>query len=782
MHLLPRRTMALGKLLLFRGTGAPHKPNSNNNKNNTSVSASSSATACSVALLLCAAGATLTLLAASTATLRARVAARYGGGGGFGGGGSGGGGGRGWFPAFPAAAKGAGEEAARVAAAAAAEAKAEAARVAAARAYRARCDPYARIGMLTMNGTWLPIPFDLPDAAAAASLPVPPSSSSNVSSSYSSSSSSASSSSAKPNITASTTAAGSRSSSSSSSSSTSSTSPGAPPGPTACPPSTTPPTNHHAAILAATPAGRAAAASSSSSAPARLPRHLRNKLVLIVGDSNDRNMNVYLCPRLNGTLSTVQLDGAREMPRDGKSFSSVCVVREAASPSASSSSSSSSSTSSSSGVPRAGVLVVATVFHYGVEVHPTRRNVAPMGRHAETGFPIDSKGRVAWVPAMLAGAAGALFPELCERDGVPGCVVAAKTRAAAEGKEADGVVVPTAAAAGKAAGKAGEERQGGGGGGLVAPAKVRRGEVYIRPGAPPGKAESEGEAPAGSSAGEDVDGSDVDADDDYDFDGGIAGMDYYPDDDQDVDVVSTSAQRRGPRPRGRRRRRRRSPEEGFSAYDHFNISAATAKVLPPAGYFPVPDLVIAQSLLWDLREWHGEQPAGVAWGEMVAQRGVLQGWADKYVRDMIVPLRRVVDEGAATAAGVAVDKGAEGGREQPRRRRVPIMVRTCPLTRIPHKLFPPHAVSAMNHAVRAIAARLSGEEAGGGGHGGGGVQDDGDNIEPILRGVLDWAKTMEGVDTLVQDGFHHTLEGYNAYSQMIMNELELLDWENKLFW
>ncbi|KAJ3159044.1 hypothetical protein HK101_001141 [Irineochytrium annulatum] len=118
-----------------------------------------------------------------------------------------------------------------------------------------------------------------------------------------------------------------------------------------------------------------------------LPPHLRNKLVLYVSDSNDRNTIISTCQRMNGTLTTHMILDISIIPpgQDNQGDARLCVVRG----------------------PPGQVLVLVFIFNYGIsnDSGEHRNHVRP-GLSAKFVDVVDS------VPPFLAKLAPVYFPEL----------------------------------------------------------------------------------------------------------------------------------------------------------------------------------------------------------------------------------------------------------------------------------------------------------------------------------------------------------------------------------
>ncbi|KAJ1556067.1 hypothetical protein HK405_007656 [Cladochytrium tenue] len=398
--------------------------------------------------------------------------------------------------------------------------------------------------------------------------------------------------------------------------------------------------------------------SAVTSGGASLPSYLRNRLVLVVGDSNDRYTSMSLCESIGGVRVVVDKDGSEPTEDSCRTQSQLCTVRDGS----------------------GAVFAWLSVFQVGVEMVAGRKNNFEGSTHCENGFPVDIRDRLKWIPALLAGAAKRHFPEICARDGVPGC--------------------------GDAGSSEHFRRHGD-----DARASFEAAEPVV---AEEGRANNDGGA-------------------------GIVNRD-----------------------------------EGDAAID----SAERPTLQPPAGieYFPVPDLVIAESALWDIREWHLYQQ-DYPWDEITMVPGLLQSWVEKFLTRLMSPLRSVLDEAVRRKMSRSSKPIAEGS-VLPAENRVPLMIRTCPLPTFGHARFPPHIVETLNMLIHDLAARASDErwrypttistppaaaaateEA------------------SLFRGVLDWARLVRGVNSHLADGFHQDNRSTLAFAQMVMSEVELIDLE-----
>ncbi|KAJ1538366.1 hypothetical protein HK405_013890 [Cladochytrium tenue] len=415
-----------------------------------------------------------------------------------------------------------------------------------------------------------------------------------------------------------------------------------------------------------------------TSGGAWLPAHLRNRLVFVVGDSNDRHANIHMCDRVGGTHTVVGLDGSEPDETSCRAHTHVCTVRDGS----------------------GAVFVWLTMFHLGVEMAAGRKNIFDASLYCEGGFPVDIRDRLQWVPSLLLGAAQKHFPEICARDGVPGCVL---------GGEQDGALRRRDA--------------------FVADSSSSDGgsELVLGDGA-------EGASPDGAPSGESGDGA---------VDG------------ENADAVAVA--------------------EVVEVVEIVNVAPEIFAPPPDVKYFPIPDLVVAQSSIWDVREWRlylsdVEAPLD----DITATPGVLQTWLDKFVTLFLQPLRAILDTGVQRRTELvsvgAASISADG--------RVPLMVRTCPMPTTAHEAFPPHVVESQNEVVRELAAYASDEWWRYASSAAVPPPSQGQQQQPMLfRGVLDWAQLVRGVDSVQPDGFHQDDGGVLAFAQMVMSELELLDLE-----
>ncbi|KAJ1547433.1 hypothetical protein HK405_005891 [Cladochytrium tenue] len=435
-------------------------------------------------------------------------------------------------------------------------------------------------------------------------------------------------------------------------------------------------------VLAQPPTDHLKALSLAKSGGAWLPAHLSNRLVFVVGDSNDRHANIHMCDRVGGTHTVVDLDGSDPEEYSCRAHTHVCTVRDGS----------------------GAVFAWLTMFHLGVEMAAGRKNIFNSPSYCENGFPVDIRDRLQWVPTLLAGAAKKHFPEICARDGVPGCV---------PGSE-----------------------QGG---------PLRRRDSTL-----------DGEGNALKEAVESVEGESTAA-----VAGEAGAAEKEPTDGENNNSTAKGAEQ----PKAAAK-----PDPGPT-------------VLTPAEleYFPIPDLVVAQSSIWDVREWRLYQDADTPWNDITATPGVLQTWLDKFVTLLVRPLRAVLDAGVQKQSLLARQARRSGSPAVPADGRVPLMLRTCPLPAIAHEQFPPHIVASQNEVVRGLAARASDERWR---HSAASSASAVASLvlrqqkQPMLfRGVLDWAQLVLGVDSVQTDGYHQDNHGALAFAQMVMSELELLDLE-----
>ncbi|KAJ3073301.1 hypothetical protein HDU98_001851 [Podochytrium sp. JEL0797] len=125
----------------------------------------------------------------------------------------------------------------------------------------------------------------------------------------------------------------------------------------------------------------------------RFPPHLANKLVLLIGDSFERNLVTELCGEentvaalLNGTLTHNPISIKTITVGDSR----ICTLR----------------------AKNNDVFVAINIFHFGI--------VSDFSRYPQDGFhwakgysPVLASERIQWIPHMLRSVAGHAFPELC---------------------------------------------------------------------------------------------------------------------------------------------------------------------------------------------------------------------------------------------------------------------------------------------------------------------------------------------------------------------------------
>ncbi|KAJ3326531.1 hypothetical protein HDU76_012840 [Blyttiomyces sp. JEL0837] len=134
-----------------------------------------------------------------------------------------------------------------------------------------------------------------------------------------------------------------------------------------------------------------------------LPKELSNKLVIIYGDSQDRNIATTFCERTKGTLTVVDHVGRIIVPTSNAAGGDcrICVVRRPQSPGE--------------------AFVLISGFHFGVAFDDSLLGPSDPGWTSHTeGLPHwqTTYNRVKMLPWILHDVAGFAFPELCEGAGV----------------------------------------------------------------------------------------------------------------------------------------------------------------------------------------------------------------------------------------------------------------------------------------------------------------------------------------------------------------------------
>ncbi|KAJ3327757.1 hypothetical protein HDU76_011174 [Blyttiomyces sp. JEL0837] len=178
-----------------------------------------------------------------------------------------------------------------------------------------------------------------------------------------------------------------------------------------------------------------------------LPSHLANKIVLLIGDSQDRNTVDTFCSVSGGEWLYIPLDGVIDETSPYNTWHTdchVCIVRRLkegggngndsnhaggvgggsmplAGKNKSNKSPNTNSTSPSTSPSSTNLknklthdfLIMINVFHFGVERISARHG--GFGGHipANNRTPITTKDRISWIPYLLRNAAKRLFPEVC---------------------------------------------------------------------------------------------------------------------------------------------------------------------------------------------------------------------------------------------------------------------------------------------------------------------------------------------------------------------------------
>jgi hypothetical protein len=152
---------------------------------------------------------------------------------------------------------------------------------------------------------------------------------------------------------------------------------------------------------------------------------------------------------------------------------------------------------------------------------------------------------------------------------------------------------------------------------------------------------------------------------------------------------------------------------------------------PPEDWSPIPDLITAQSSLWDFQQWLQESIYETN-EALMAHPNRMEDWVDSFLTRLVNPIREVYPT-------------------------APLVLRTCPLTS-EKSFFPRFAIAKMNEVIVALSAsQVNG-----------------------IRGVLNWDRLVRGWDQIELDGFHQSEKSIFAYAQMLLSELELLHVENSL--
>ncbi|KAI9334345.1 hypothetical protein DFJ73DRAFT_764147 [Zopfochytrium polystomum] len=508
-----------------------------------------------------------------------------------------------------------------------------------------------------------------------------------------------------------------------------------------------------------------------------LPPHMRNKLVLLIGDSQERNTLTSLCGYVGGTLSLIKLNGsviddwAYALGGDSR----LCVVRDL----------------------KGNVHVWVSIFHFGVHRDPTRP-FDGWGAHLEPGFPHASQDRVRWIPYLLAGIAQEFFPELCIAAGRP-CPPSAP----------HAHVVPQAPAGGAAAAADHPPHM------VQSPDDPNLWIVYVDQNGIPiypdddaafGKSAASSDA-AGAAADDDllalsaedaaaagtVEGTAAtdpvfatsnDLSEKHHHGVAVARVDAIADgirlhrrsegggggDSEPHAHEHDHAEQHNGRLHRRARTAKtphRRPASSYAAPSNGPPPERfPAEPLTEPEWFPVPDLVVAQSSLWDLIQWldlftgalrpGGGAPRAPA--DVLTVPGLPGRWAHDLRVHLIDAVRSVLPAPAPALSSSSSSSGGQRRKNGTFASGVPLVMRTTPLTGPPSG-FPPRVVAAMGDIQRLVAAQ---ERASG-----------------SVRGVIDWERAVRGLGTLDADGFHQNEWSQLAYAQMVMSELESVVYEQE---
>ncbi|KAJ3235444.1 hypothetical protein HDU81_000452 [Chytriomyces hyalinus] len=127
---------------------------------------------------------------------------------------------------------------------------------------------------------------------------------------------------------------------------------------------------------------------------ASLPDFMANKMVLLIGDSFERNALKYICRVTGAQIMTAKLNGSiTHQPKEGDAR--ICVIRDTENNSA---------------------FIAINIFHFGV-LNDFKGMPKLNGMHWSGDSPLNVTSRISWIPSLLRNVAAAAYPELCTSSG-----------------------------------------------------------------------------------------------------------------------------------------------------------------------------------------------------------------------------------------------------------------------------------------------------------------------------------------------------------------------------
>ncbi|KAJ3124146.1 hypothetical protein HK100_011349 [Physocladia obscura] len=123
-----------------------------------------------------------------------------------------------------------------------------------------------------------------------------------------------------------------------------------------------------------------------------LPGHLQNKLIILVGDSFERNLIGHICSFPDAELIKASLEGVIQLGEGKHDDCQICTIRK-----------------------NGKVFVTINIVHFGVRLPEN----AYRNWWSENLSPFETSVRMTWIPNFLRSVAAYTFPELCTTDSCP---------------------------------------------------------------------------------------------------------------------------------------------------------------------------------------------------------------------------------------------------------------------------------------------------------------------------------------------------------------------------
>ncbi|ORY51115.1 hypothetical protein BCR33DRAFT_846744 [Rhizoclosmatium globosum] len=200
------------------------------------------------------------------------------------------------------------------------------------------------------------------------------------------------------------------------------------------------------------------------------------------------------------------------------------------------------------------------------------------------------------------------------------------------------------------------------------------------------------------------------------------------------------------------------PPKYFKKVKNPKLNDSVPPLLDPKNpfWFPKPDLILTQSMLWDLMLRNEDQQF------------------DAFANDWVFGMREFINVVQETFGGAVKNVKTRNGEILPR-----YLIRTTPLpdekdgngkTFHTEEKFSP--VNALNYLMR--SGYLNSDVLVHESHHDNTKSKDKKNLEAKQVGLLDWDKLMAGTQSHSDDGLHPNMFSSNAFIQLLFSRLELL--------